>query len=73
MRSTIQFASAVLALAALAFNAMPAAVATETPDPVADARAFKKYFTEKFPKVKLEDFVNGHYSMNEVMHRQWEV
>jgi sulfur-oxidizing protein SoxA len=72
VRSTIQFASAVITLAAFAFNVMPAAVATETPDPVADARAFQKYFTEKFPKVKLEDFVNGPYSMNEDMHRQWE-
>ena len=51
---------------------MPSAVAADTPDPVADAKAFQKYFTDKFPKVKLEDFVNGPYSMNEDMHRQWE-
>ena len=40
-------------------------------DPAADAKAFQKYFTEKFPKLKPEDFVNGPYSMNEDMHRQW--
>ena len=48
-----------------------AAPAADTVDPVADAKAFQKFFTDKFPKVKLEDFVNGPYSMNEDMHRQW--
>jgi sulfur-oxidizing protein SoxA len=42
------------------------------PDPAADARAFRDYFVKKFPKVKPEDFVNGPYSMNEDMRRQWE-
>src|SRR6266436_105478 len=72
LRSAIHLASAALALAALAFAAAPSAVAADKPDPVADARAFKKFFTDKFPKVKLEDFVNGPYSMNEDMHRQGE-
>src|SRR5512140_2843725 len=72
VRSAIHFASAALALAALSFGAMQVAVAAATPDPVADARAFQKFFTDKFPKVKLDDFVNGPYSMNEDMHRQWE-
>ena len=39
---------------------------------MADAKAFQKFFTDKFPKVKLEDFVNGPYSMDEGLHRQWE-
>src|SRR4029078_5589865 len=69
-RSAIQLASAALALAMLACAA-PAG-ATDKVDPVADAKAFKKFFTDKFPKVKLEDFVNGPYSMNEDLHRQWE-
>ncbi len=72
MRSAIRFAPAVLTALALAFTAVPPAVATDTPDPVADAKAFKDYFTQKFPKVKLEDFVNAPYSMNEDLHRQWE-
>ncbi len=71
MRSAIHLASAALALAALAFTAAPS-VAAETPDPTADAKAFQNYFTQKFPKLKLEDFVNGPYSMNEDMHKQWE-
>src|SRR5476651_457091 len=69
---SIHFVFAALALAVLAFAAMPSAIAADTPDPVADAKAFRKFFTDKFPKVKLEDFVNGPYSMNEDLHRQWE-
>jgi L-cysteine S-thiosulfotransferase len=65
------FASAVLAFGAV-LGAMQPAVAADTPDPAADAKAFRNYFTSKFPKLKLEDFVNGPYSLNEDMHRQWE-
>jgi L-cysteine S-thiosulfotransferase len=65
-----------LVLAALALMALgvaaPFARAANTPDPAADARAFRDYFVKKFPHVKLEDFVNGPYSMNEDMRRQWE-
>ncbi len=68
LRSFIRLALAALALAASALVA-PAA---DTPDPVTDAKAFRNYFVTKFPKVKLEDFVNGPYSMNEDMRRQWE-
>jgi L-cysteine S-thiosulfotransferase len=69
VRSAILFASAALALV---FGVALPAIAAETADPVADARAFRDFFTRKFPKVKLEDFVNGPYSMDEDMHRQWE-
>ena len=70
--SAIPFASAALALAVLILTGTPPAPAADTVDPVKDAAAFKKFFTDKFPKVKLEDFVNGPYSMNEDLHRQWE-
>ena len=69
LMSAIPFASAALALAVLAFAAP--APAADTVDPVKDATAFRKFFTDKFPKVKLEDFVNGPYSMNEDLYRQW--
>src|SRR5579872_4285422 len=62
---------AALALAALALAA-PAASASDTIDPAADAKAFRDYFVKKFPKVKLDDFVNGPYSMNVEMRKQWE-
>ena len=51
---------------------MPPVGAADAVDPVADAKAFRKFFTDKFPKVKLEDFVNGPYSMDEDLHRQWQ-
>ena len=71
-RPILTSAAAALALAALASIAASANAAPDKPDPVADAQAFKKYFTQKFPKVKLDDFVNGPYSMNEDMRKQWE-
>ena len=70
-RFMIRVASAVLGLAA-SCGVAPQVSAAETPNPAADAKAFRDYFTRKFPKVKVEDFVNGPYSMNEDMHRQWE-
>ncbi len=45
--------------------------AVETPAPAKDFKVFRDYFTKKFPKVPLNDFVNGPYSMNEDMRKQW--
>jgi sulfur-oxidizing protein SoxA len=59
------FAVSLLALA-------PITRAADAVNPEADKKAFQKFFTDKFPKVKLEDFVNGPYSMNADLHRQWE-
>jgi sulfur-oxidizing protein SoxA len=59
--------SATLAASVIA----QAAPAADTRDPAADAKAFRDYFVQKFPAVKLEDFVNGPYSMNEDMRKQW--
>ncbi len=67
-RSLLSLAAAALALAALT-SAAPAA---DTVDPAADAKAFQDFFVKKFPKVKFDDFVNGPYSMNEDMRKQWE-
>ncbi len=39
--------------------------------PQADFKAFRKYFTDRFPKVELKDFVNGPYSMDEGLRKQW--
>ena len=77
MRPAIHLAPAVVALTILALAAptsvaLHAAAAAETVDPVADATAFRNYFTGKFPGLKLEDFVNGPYSMNADMRRQWQ-
>src|SRR3954467_11094697 len=72
LRSAITLASAALALAALTLASTLPSDAADKIDPVADAKAFRKFFTDKFPKVKLEDFVNGPYSMNEDLYRQWQ-
>jgi sulfur-oxidizing protein SoxA len=45
--------------------------AVETPAPTKDFKVFRDYFTKRFPKVPLNDFVNGPYSMNEDMRKQW--
>ena len=71
MRPLIHLASLAVA-AALTLSAMLAAGAADRPDPAADAKAFRNYFVRKFPNVKLEDFVNGPYALNEDMRRQWE-
>ena len=72
LRSAIYLASAALVLAVLTLATTLPSDAADKVDPVADAKAFRKFFTDKFPKVKLEDFVNGPYSMNEDLYRQWQ-
>jgi sulfur-oxidizing protein SoxA len=71
-RTILTSAVAALVTAALACAAASAIAAPDKPDPVADAKAFQNFFTRKFPDVKYDDFVNGPYSMNEDLHRQWE-
>jgi L-cysteine S-thiosulfotransferase len=56
----------------LALTLLAPALAADKPDPAADQKAFQNYFTKKFPKLKYDDFVNGPYSMDEGLHRQWE-
>jgi L-cysteine S-thiosulfotransferase len=59
--------ASILVLAMLA-----PALADDKPNPAADQKAFQNFFIKKFPKVKYEDFVNGPYSMDEGLHKQWE-
>ena len=70
-RAGILASTVALALAALAGHATNVAAA-ERPDPATDSRAFRDFFTHKFPEVKLEEFVNGPYSLNEDMRKQWQ-
>jgi L-cysteine S-thiosulfotransferase len=71
MRARLAIGLISAALVALALGA-PFSRAADAIDPASDATAFRDYFVKKFPKVKLEDFVNGPYSMNEDMRKQWE-
>ncbi len=76
VQSAIRLVSSVLAATAattaMLFLVGTPASAADKIDPAADAKAFQKYFTDKFPELKLEDFVNGPYSLNEDMRRQWQ-
>ncbi|ACA14728.1 sulfur oxidation protein [Methylobacterium sp. 4-46] len=56
----------------LTASGIAGAPAAEMADPKADLKAFQAYFYEKFPDVKHEDFVNGPYSMDAGMRKQWE-
>jgi sulfur-oxidizing protein SoxA len=72
LRYAICLVSAALGCAGLLLAGARPSDAADKIDPVADAKAFRKFFTDKFPKVKLDDFVNGPYSMNEDLYRQWQ-
>lgn len=67
------FIIAALSLSGVFFAGAQVAGAMESKtDPKSDFETFRNYFTTKFRNVKLDDFVNGPYSMNEDMRRQWE-
>jgi L-cysteine S-thiosulfotransferase len=68
--SILRVVATTIALLALAV-ARPAAAADGI-DPQADFKTFRDYFTKKFPQVPLNDFVNGPYSMDADLRKQWE-
>ena len=57
------------ALSVMLIAATPFA-AQATPDD--DLKAFRSYFTKKFPNVPVNDFVNGVYSVDAASREQWE-
>jgi sulfur-oxidizing protein SoxA len=57
------------ALSVMLVAATPLA-AQATPDD--DLKAFRSYFTKKFPKVALNDFGNGVYAVDAASREQWE-
>ena len=40
--------------------------------PEEDRQAFSRYFTERFPNVPPDDFVNGVYAIDPALREQWE-
>jgi sulfur-oxidizing protein SoxA len=60
----------ITAVAIVVGTAQPL-LADNAVNPQADFKAFRKYFTERFPKVPLNDFVNGPYSMDAGLRKQW--
>jgi sulfur-oxidizing protein SoxA len=61
-----------IAVAALVVAGAGPAAAADSVDPDADFKAFRDYFTKRFPDVPLNDFVNGPYSMDAELRKQWE-
>lgn len=62
----------LLIAAALVAGAAQVALAAETADPQKEFKVFRDYFTQRFPKVPLNDFVNGPYSMDQGLRAQWK-
>lgn len=62
----------IVMLGAIVVGAAQPTLAADTVDPAAEAKAFRAYFTDRFPKVPLDDFVNGPYSMDEGLRKQWQ-
>jgi L-cysteine S-thiosulfotransferase len=61
-----------IALAIVVGTVQPLLADNAKVDPQADFKAFRDYFTKRFPKVPLNDFVNGPYSMDEGLRKQWK-
>ncbi|MCK5001879.1 MAG: sulfur oxidation c-type cytochrome SoxA [Gammaproteobacteria bacterium] len=59
-------------LAALSALLMIATPVVSQASPEEDLKAFRSYFTDKFPEVPVADFVNGVYSVDEASREQWE-
>ncbi len=62
----------VLIIGAIVLGAAQVARAADAVDPKAEFKAFRDYFVGRFPKVPLDDFVNGPYSMDEGLRKQWK-
>ena len=57
-------------VSALCMLAAPLAAFSANPDQ--DLNDFRKYFTDKFTDVPLQDFTNGVYSVDKASREQWE-
>lgn len=61
-----------IALALIVGTAQPLLADNMKVDPQADYKAFREYFFNKFPNLKPNDFVNGPYSMDVGLRKQWQ-
>ena len=60
-----------IALALIVGTAQPLLADNAKIDPKADFKAFREHFLKAFPNVKPNDFVNGPYSMDVGLRKQW--
>ncbi len=74
MKTSRAIASVVvtITIAALVVAGARPTAAADSIDPDADFKAFRDYYTKRFPNVPLNDFVNGPYSMDAELRKQWE-
>ncbi len=72
MRISRGIGVAGVAIAILCVAVTQRAGAADAIDPAAGFKAFRDYFTTKFPNVPLDDFVNGPYSMDADLRKQWQ-
>lgn len=49
-----------------------AQAAPATSSPEQDRQAFRDYYKQRFPDVKIDDYVNGSYALDEDMRNQWK-
>jgi sulfur-oxidizing protein SoxA len=70
MRRAVLLGLAMFAFAAPQISAADC-FAADSINPQADFKAFRDYFTQRFPNVPLNDFVNGPYSMDAGLRKQW--
>ena len=59
-------------LAALSVLLMIATPLAANASPEDDLKSFRAYFTDKFPEVPVDDFINGVYSVDPASREQWE-
>ena len=60
----------LIALSALSVLGAAPMVADATPE--SDLKNFRAYFFKKFPGVKLQDYGNGIYALDEARRGEWE-
>ncbi len=72
LRATTTLCTMSVAAAGLFLALAQPAATADSINPQADFKAFRDYFTQRFPNVPLNDFVNGPYSMDADLRKQWE-
>lgn len=62
----------IIALAALSVLGAASAPAVAKTDPKSDLVKFRQYFYKKFPGVRLQEFSNGIYAIDQARRFEWE-
>jgi len=60
----------IVGLIVFGLSAGISSIASASPE--SDAKAFQKYFTDRFPQVPYDDFMNGAYTVDKAGRENWE-